>query len=160
MKKNLTILFCLLTTVFIHSWGQVVVEASTDSINHKGERIVSVKIKNISKDLTYVFLGELGLLENNRVSVDEDFSNYSKNYLEIELFPRIFHYFLKPNEIYTFHCKLYNQLPNKFMVKVYLFYNVCRFPKNFNTNHIKPKDFSKYKSDEIFDLKYMKLVTD
>ena len=46
------------------------------------------------------------------------------------------------------------------MVKVYLFYNACRFPKNFKTSHISAKDLKKYKSVEILDLKYMKLVTD
>ncbi len=154
MKKNLTILFCLLTTVFIHSWGQVVVEASTGSINHRGERIVSVKIKNISKDLTYGFWGDLALLGKNRVSLVENYSDNSKKYLTDELFPNILLYFLKPNEVYTSNIVVYNQLPSKFAVKVRLYYMAYRFPKRINTKHIKPKDLKKYQLKEVSELNY------
>lgn len=154
MKRYLSILFILFTTISMHSWGQVTVEVSTDSVKHQSKQIINIKIKNISKDLTYGFWGDLALLGKNRVNVIENYSDNSKKYLTDELFPNILLYFLKPNEVYTSNVVVYNQLPSKFAVKVGLYYMAYRFPKRINTKHIKPKDLNKYQLKEISELNY------
>ena len=63
MKRYLSILFILFTNISMRSWGQVAVEVSTDSVKHQSKQIINIKIKNISKDLTYGFWGDLALLE-------------------------------------------------------------------------------------------------
>lgn len=78
MKRYLSILFILFTTISMRSWGQVAVEVSTDSVKHQSKQIINIKIKNISKDLTYGFWGDLALLGKNRVSVSENYSDNSK----------------------------------------------------------------------------------
>ena len=60
MKRYLSILFILFTTISMHSWGQVTIEVSTDSVKHQSKQIINIKIKNISKDLTYGFWGGFG----------------------------------------------------------------------------------------------------